>query len=174
MVWEELQAEQELCVCVCVWQSTSPEVLKVVITAGGAHTHLYDCCVCDRWPVALTHRLCRISRAVSRCNAACGSAPLSKLSSLGNVIFLTCGTTFGSLRASFEGLRGFCFSSSLIFYPILEKMVRFGRLTSWHSWDLLVIPESAESPVPELRMAQGNCQVRRSLTRYAQMSVVWH
>ena len=45
-------------------------------------------------------------------------------------------------------------------------MVRFGRLTSWRSWDLLhVDSEIPESPSAETKATASGCQVRRLLTR---------
>lgn len=39
-------------------------------------------------------------------------------------------------------------------------MVRFNRLTSWHSWDLLTISEIPESPPPDTSPTTSDCQVR--------------
>lgn len=151
MVWEELHAEKEVCVCVLGRQRTPPWYPKVEISAVWTHTFMIAICV--------TVGLQSTGPAAVRQEGSSHDASLFWL--LGNGFFLTFGITF--IYSDLFVIQVFFGISFLC----LWKMVRFGRLTSWRSWDLLQLDsEIPESPPPDAKpTTTAGCQVRRLLTR---------
>lgn len=139
-------------VCVCVKTKNFPWCLKVEFTAAGWTHTFYDCYSCDRWPAEFSVWQWTVKK--QRCTFGIVIAWKWILPEFGNYLFFF---AFSFVYSDCFIIRGY-----FVFF-ICGEMVRFARLSSWHSWDLL----HGDSDIPEddVKAKLTDCEVRLLFTR---------